>query len=105
MTSRRRLPNSGNGGVASAHELQARYEAALDERRRSHGAAIATVEALMFSLREQGEPALTSANNQRRLGELSADQVAEVIARLDQMRDRYPQVSDGLLLRLGEKLP
>jgi hypothetical protein len=81
------------------------YEAALAKRRESYGAAIATIEALMFSLREQGEPALSSAQNQNRLSELSDSQLREVIARLDRMRDRYPSVTDALLLRLGEKLP
>lgn len=67
------------------------------------GAAISTIEALMFSLRECGEPALTRADNQRRLVELTPDQLAEVILRLDRMRTKYPAVTDSLLLRLGEK--
>jgi hypothetical protein len=75
------------------------------EHHQRHGAALATLEAVMFSLRERGESGLASLDTQRRLSELSADQLCEVIERLDRMRDRYPAVTDSLLVRLGEKLP
>ena len=92
MKSTRHKPNAGNG-VASAHELEAIYEAALDERRKEYGAAWTTVESLMFSLREKGEPALTEPDNERRLSELTADQIAEVISRLMKMRPRFPAIT------------
>jgi hypothetical protein len=106
MTSRHapRKPRVGNV-VASAHELQWTYEAALDERRKSYGAAPTTVEAVMYSLRERGEPALTETDCQRRLSELSLDRLRQVIVRLDRMRAEYPAITDSLLLRLGEKIP
>jgi hypothetical protein len=86
---------------ADRYELQAMYEAALRKR----GAPRATLEALMYSLRERGERALTEPDCQRRLSELSPVQLREVIVRLDRMRAEYPAVTDSLLLRIGEKIP
>jgi hypothetical protein len=79
------------------------YEAAL-AKRREYGAAIATVEALMFCIREQGVSGLDSAQNQRRLGELSPDQLSELISRLMALRPKYPAITDELLIRLSEKM-
>jgi hypothetical protein len=95
-------PRTGNR-AASAHELQAMYEAALDERRKS-GAAPTTVEAVMYSLRERSEPALAETDFQRRLSALSLDQLRQVIVRLDGLRASYPAITNGLLLRIGEKI-
>lgn len=92
-------------GIEQSFSLYGGYEATLRERRERYGATIATVENLMFSLREQGEPALRSAVNQRRLSELTPDQLREVIERLDRMRTKFSAVTDELLLRIWEKIP
>jgi hypothetical protein len=88
--------------VASPAELQAIYEAASHKRRKEFGAASSTVEAVMYELRTYGIAALAGANCQRRLSELSPDQVRDVIVRLDRLRSNYPAISDKLLLLLGE---
>lgn len=72
--------------------------------KRDQGASISTIEALMFSLRERGKSALTSSDTDRRLSELSPDQLAEMIVRLDRLRSKYPAVTDELLVLLGEKI-
>ena len=94
-----------NDGVAPAGGLQADYEAALRRRREVYGATKATVEAVMYELRTYGLAALAGTNCRRRLSELSAAQLRQVIKRLDRMRDQYPAVTDELLLRVGEKIP
>ncbi len=58
----------------------------------------------MYSLRERGVAALAERDCQRRLAELSIDQVRAVIGRLIGLRPRYPAVTDELLLKLGELL-
>ena len=68
------------------------------------GAASSTVEALMLSLRERGAGALAEANTRRRLGNLSPAQVREVIERLDRLRQKYPAITDELLLQLAERI-
>jgi hypothetical protein len=70
------------------------------ERARAPGA---TVEALMFSLRERDIAALSDRACRRRLADLSTDQVRGVIARLIALRSRYP-ITDELLFKLGEQL-
>src|SRR5215470_11144214 len=54
----------------------------FDRNRRAHGAPQTTVEALMLGLRERGAKALSEPVVQRRLSELSDDQVIEVGNRL-----------------------
>jgi hypothetical protein len=71
---------------------------------RSDGAAGATVEALLFSMRERGKAALAKPDCRRRLADLSTAQVRRVIARLMRLRPRYPAVTDELLFLLGEQL-
>jgi hypothetical protein len=92
-------------GVATAGELQAIYDAALHRQRKLYGATKFTVEALMYSLRERGDRALAEPDCQRRLSELSSDQLVEVISRLMKLRSKYPAITDQLLFRLNEKLP
>jgi hypothetical protein len=58
----------------------------------------ATVEAVMYELREDGAVALKVPNCQRRIGELSKRQLVEVLGRLLKLRPRYPKISDDLLL-------
>jgi len=68
-------------------------------------AAAATLEALTHSLREGGTKALKEPQTRRRLGELSEQQLYEVIARLIKLRPQYPAISDELLRHLEDKLP
>jgi hypothetical protein len=51
-------------------------------------AADMTVEALMFSLRERGTRALVEPDTQRRLSQLSKDQLAEVGDRLQRLKPK-----------------
>jgi hypothetical protein len=63
-----------------------------------------TIEALVYELRTLGLAALAGNNCRRRLAELSTKQLREVIARLINIRPRYPAVTDELLLQLGDQL-
>jgi hypothetical protein len=67
--------------------------------------ATSTIEALMAGLRERGMAALTDPKVERRLGEVSAEQLREVIARLIKLRPQCRAISDELLLQLEERLP
>lgn len=68
-------------------------------------AAQSTIEALMFELREYGVDQLKKSNTQRRLADLSAWQVREVIARLTKLRPRYPRITAELIAALQEQAP
>jgi hypothetical protein len=87
--------------VASAAELQSMYEAVLRRERKLYGAASTTVEAVMYSLRERGQAAISEPDCQRRLAELSPAQLRDVIERLDRLRPKYPAITDDLLLMLA----
>ena len=89
-------------GVASAAELQRDQDAALRKHHEQHGAPETTVDALMFSLRERGTAALGEPATKRRFLELSKSQVGEVIVRLNRLRPTYPDVSDQLIIQIGE---
>jgi hypothetical protein len=91
--------------VASAAELQAMYDAELRKQRKEFGAAPSTIEAVMYELRTYGMAATAGANCQRRLSELSPDQLVEVIQRLMNLRPQYPAITDKLLLYLKKRLP
>lgn len=69
-----------------------------------YGAAPSIVEALMYELRTYGLAALAGPNCKRRLNELSKDQAAEVIVRLNDMRSKYPAITNDLLVQVGELL-
>lgn len=73
----------------------------LREAHLKHGAPRSTVEALMLSLRERGYAALDETGTQRRVCDLSPDQIADCIERIDNLRDRYPD-ADRLISKLGE---
>lgn len=88
--------------IASAAELQADSEAALQKRRAEYGAAPSTIEAVMYELRTYGLAAIAGTNCQRRLADLSNAQLREVIERLDRLRPQYPAITDNLLLSLAE---
>jgi hypothetical protein len=87
--------------VASAAKLQAMHEIALRKQRKLHDAASTTVEAVIYSLRERGQPALIEPDCERRLSELSAAQMRDVIERLDRLRSKHPAITDNLLLLLA----
>jgi hypothetical protein len=74
------------------------------ELNRRANAAAATIEALMFSLRERGAKALAELATQRRLADLSSAQVRQIIGRLMALRPNYPTINDELLFLLGEQL-
>jgi hypothetical protein len=57
----------------------------FDRTRRAHGAPQRTVEALMYSLRSHGTKALQQLAVQRRLSELSEDQIIDVGNRLQRL--------------------
>lgn len=84
-------------GIASAAEMQAYVDDVIRKRRAQCGAAPTTVEAAMLELREDGIAALKGPSCQRRLAELSVEQLKQVLVRLDRLRPRYPKVTDDLL--------
>jgi hypothetical protein len=63
-------------------------------------AAPTTVEAVMYELREDGIAALRVPNCRRRLGDLSPQQVKEVLSRLLLLRAGYPKITDELIERI-----
>jgi transposase len=67
---------------ADRRQLKAHFEG---EKQRS-GASQATVEALMWSLRERGTKALEEPGTKRRLSELNNQQVIEVGNRLQRLK-------------------
>ena len=68
-------------------------------------AAQSTVEAVVYELRTYGLAQLKKPNCQRRLGDLSGEQLREVIARLIRLRPQYSKIDDKLLLQLEDRLP
>jgi hypothetical protein len=82
-------------------------QAARDSDRRDdddHGdaacygrAAVSTVEVLEYELRTHGIDQLKRPRTQARLAELSADQIADLIAMLRRTQSAYPQISDRLI--------
>jgi hypothetical protein len=71
-----------NWNEISLEALKAHFDGA----RRRNGAPQATVEALMWSLRERGVKALEERDTKRRLSELSDEQVIEVGNRLQRLK-------------------
>jgi transposase len=70
-------------------------------------AALMTVEALMFSLRERGLAALKEPTTRRRVRELDDDQVVEVASRcqrLDIGRGKWSDDEIEVLIRMREEL-
>ena len=66
-----------------------------------HGAAKATIDALLYSLRERGLAALAEPDTQRRLADLSPAQIADSITRIVKWRDHYPDADDLLVAFAG----
>ena len=71
---------------------------------RDHAAA-SVIEAVVYELRTHGLAQLKNPHCRRRLGELSPEQMCEVLARLIKLRPQYPKIDDELLLQLEERLP
>jgi hypothetical protein len=89
----------------SAPELQHVYEASLRRQRETNGAALGTIEAFIYELREYGLAQLGNPNCLRRLADLSTEQLRDVIGRLMKLKPGYPTtITDQLLLKLGEQL-
>jgi hypothetical protein len=70
-------------------------------RERYNEAPKATYDAIVYELRTYGLPQLKNPSCQRRLADLSAAQVKNVMASLQQWRGRYPNVCDELLATLA----
>jgi hypothetical protein len=67
--------------------------------------ATATIEAVVMGLRERGMAAFMDPKVERRLGEVSAEQLREVIGRLIKLRPQCRAITDELLLELEDRLP
>jgi hypothetical protein len=91
-------------GVASPTELQRAQDAMGRKHHEQDGAAETAVNALMFSLCQRGIAALSEPTTQRRLSELSKQQVSELIVRLDHLRPKYPKICDHLIVKVGGRL-
>ena len=83
-------------GAISLDELCAH----LDRTRGYDGAAQSTFVALHYELRSRGLAALEHPNCRRRLVELSAKQLRELMAALIRIRAKFAGVTDELLLAL-----
>jgi hypothetical protein len=77
---------------------------ALDDPRPRRDAPQSTYEALLDELRTFGVAQLAQANCQRRLSNFSTEQLRELIAALMRLKPAYPEITDELLLKLGEQL-
>ena len=69
-------------------------------RRGCDGAPQSTFDALHYELRSRGLAALEHPSCRRRLVELSAKQLRELMAALIRIRAKFPGVTDELLLAL-----
>ena len=67
---------------------------------REREAPEATYNAAVYELRTYGLPQLSNPNCQRRLADLSAAQLKNLMTCLQQWRGQYPKVSDELLAML-----
>ena len=84
------------------------FEALWHElNKQRNGAASSTYEAVAYALRERGMSALDRDVNQRRLAELSEQQLKGLIARMRREQSKYPAapITDALLCFLAELLP
>ena len=70
-------------------------------RERYNEAPKATYDAVVYELRTYGLPQLNKPDCQRRLSDLSAPQLKNLIAGLQQRRGQYPNVCDELLTTLA----
>jgi hypothetical protein len=82
------------------------FERAWDEisraaRERYNEAPEATYNAVVYELRTHGLPQLSNENCQRRLADLSAAQLKNLMASLQQRRGQYLNVCDELLTTLA----
>jgi hypothetical protein len=89
--------------------VEALWEALNNPRRLRHirdeRAPQSTYDACLYELREHGVSQLSQPNCKRRLGDLTTDQVRELIAALLRLKPKYPAtISDTLILKLGDQL-
>jgi hypothetical protein len=75
--------------------------ACLDRARHFDGAPRSTLDALVLELRTHGIAALEYPSCLRRLDDVSTAQLREVIARLIELRPKYPVITDDLLMKIG----
>jgi hypothetical protein len=75
--------------------------ACLDRARHVDGAPRSTLDALVLELRTHGIAALEYPSCHRRLDDVSTAQLREVLARLIELRPKYPVITDDLLLKIG----
>jgi hypothetical protein len=71
---------------------------------RAPAAPQSTFDALVFELRTHGLPQLNKTSCRLRLGQLSTQQVRELIAALVRLRPRYLAITEELILKLGDFL-
>jgi hypothetical protein len=90
--------------TASPHVSSEPGREAAARSGRERCAAPKTVEVLIYSLRDRGDAALGERSTLQRLGELSTEQLRQVIGRLMRARRRYPAITDQLLVFLGDLL-
>ena len=91
-----------NGNAKAAQCVRDAFGHPAAESTAQADAPAATVDALMYELREDGVAALATRGCQRRLAAISSDQALAVIARLNNLRARYPKITDQLILRIGD---
>jgi len=84
---------------AHYHIGEARVHGRIDR------AAESTVETVVYELRTYGLAQLKKPNSQWRLGELSPEQLREVLARLIRLRPQYPKALAILNEKRAEKTP
>jgi hypothetical protein len=76
----------------------------LNDPRRRKMAAKSTYDALLFELCRFGVERLAKPKCRQRLGDLSTEQVRELIGTLIRLKHKYPLITDDLLLKLGDQL-
>jgi hypothetical protein len=82
--------------------LRARH--GRDSEARRDGAPQSAVDALVYELRTQGASAIQRPDCRQRLAAISTAQLRAVMAELIRLRPKYPNITDDLLLTLGEQL-
>jgi hypothetical protein len=69
---------------------------------RWQGAPDVTYEAALHELRARGIAQLAKQNCLRRLGDLSSDQVDDLITALIGLQPKHPSITDEMILKLGD---
>jgi hypothetical protein len=66
-------------------------------------APVSTFQSVLYTLRTRGTAALAEPRCRQRLFDLSADQVAELVAALMRLKPRCPAISEELLVIVGKR--